>query len=1197
MLESSTAVTTSIAIYPNTSDAWDVLSPFPSYTLGGGDVAFVISTSNTNNDGSLKLLPSRLIDVGKISNSINFLAKTNLNQSNEPISNGIGGMSKLKDFTFTMTRSYLGTNIMDRDDIINLYGRKIVLFISESDKIETLISSQIEFTGRIYSIDKKDENITFTIRGLLNTANPLVSGSEVIGADGTITTEALVFGDAGEMYTPISKNVDEFGKVTLQFSQSDDFIIKNLFIKGGSENEPVFLSVDTPYEIVDDEIIFDTDEFSDITLKKDMIVESNSRITVQSYYEIGIVLKGDLLALYTPTYLEKVTVFAMKDVYADIVSIDGSLVKAIERISYPNDIVYLRTETVEDEDVLFFACGWELISGYLRELLDGGVWNDSGEDVILAIRFFDHAIFEFICCKINFAETGKLNPLEKESDAFLSDELNPSGTNFDFDGYELKDRIQAWDNGGSKIFQHIPKNSLIIQIDDEKMLVNYTEKDSAAPRFETTINSPLWTYVWVVRGWDWTTIATHSIDAPINILVDIKESIVTTLTKKLPNITTVTPSQDFKFSSIRKWLDGKKDLNIENYAGTGLSTGEHDNSGFIGLDWKLPELPGDLYKIFIKGSAECGFDPSETFTTPELNYKNVFINLALNTITVDNKEISRRIFGYRNGVDKKDRYAIAMYKALPTGTAVAQGDYTFRVSQDGGFQSDNTPTVYSFLSHDRSYLGDIVDVDELAKTSMFIVFNTSQVKGKKTWFKMSLPSILVSVKVTLIDADVYAQIIPKSIFDNFTDEYTGVGSNCKIAWKYGNTPLDKGPEPTQLIISDDDTKGYGLTTAWLDSTFLATAAYPFSGFTAGSKIAGKLVRDLVEFGTVGKIYPDGGLKEIFTDSGSSYDFDRTVSYPNGLLNVGKTFLERTDDYIWVDQANNRILIVPKYNYVDGNPVTVIETLLNTYYDDVTLNTVSFTKAREQRLDWNCRLLIKEGVYLKKIINDLAKEHGLITYENNKGEQTIIALDPPNEDPATDIDDTLLKYKDIDESVADFSEDFTELDYIVTKMDTYYNFINNKFQGFIKSEDLSDQSAFIIAGQFTENDAKIKLQLKSIFEQATADKAAIIKMIYHQIPTRLVTLKCTLGASVIELGQWVTCSSTGVPDVSGKIYLILTTGKQIPYSDKKTYIEFVAFEFDFDDLVLRIQEVPEQSLIDDYDEQQITTDDIDEVPNI
>ena len=40
----------------------------------------------------------------------------------------------------------------------------------------------------------------------------------------------------------------------MQFSQSDDFIIKDLFVKGGSDNEPVYLSVDTPYEIDDKQL-------------------------------------------------------------------------------------------------------------------------------------------------------------------------------------------------------------------------------------------------------------------------------------------------------------------------------------------------------------------------------------------------------------------------------------------------------------------------------------------------------------------------------------------------------------------------------------------------------------------------------------------------------------------------------------------------------------------------------------------------------------------------------------------------------------------------------------------------------------------------------------------------------------------------------------------------------------------------------
>ncbi len=1204
---SSTPITTSIAIYPNTNDTWDVLSPFPGYTLGGGDVAFVMSTGTVCNDGSLVVLPSRLLDVGKFYNGVNFYAKTKLTPGTDPITNGIGGMSKLKDFNFTMSRSYLGINIMDRTDVINLLGRKIVLFLSESDEIETIASSEIKFTGRIFSIpEKSNEQITLNVRGLLNTANSMVEGAIVNASDDSKETEAIVFGDSGDMYIPISKKKDDFGKISLQFTQSDDYIIKELFVKSGSDSEPVYLSINTPHTITDDTIIFDTALHANTRLLKDMVVEERSILVAHSYYEVAIALDDDLASLWTPTINDRIGFLGW-----DNGSIFPNDTSGHTKRDFRNDLIFKRTETVTDvwggDVVLYiFAAGWEFVHGYLRAHIEAGSWEEGGNTYYPYLKWFDDVNFHFIYTKIDYVVTGeRINPLDKEIDA-LPQVSNWGDTDDDWDGHELKEVIQQYDDQGAKIFQWIPKDPLLIQVGDEKMLVVYTEKDSQEPSYETVMSSPEATQVWVVRGWEGTTIATHVIGDAVEIISDPDQKIIATLDRKLQGVTTITPSRDFIFSDFQKWLDGTEDLTVQSMAGSGSVAGVHDPVGFIGLDWKLPDLNGDLYRLVMEGDAETAWDASASpFTTDENKLKQLSINLALNNpYYEDDLKSTRRIFGENQGVGgsyQKAFMAIRSYMHAAATEVVTEGKYNLEVSGDWrgdfGFGDTSLGWAYGISLWSKHKNVDVADYTELQKTSMFIAFNSSNLIGRKSNFKISLPTLKISVKLNLDDVDIYAKIVPKNVFDNFSDEFTGVGANCKIAWhpkRYGGGNANiKGPNI--LTISDDDVRCFGYIYAAPNSIFDTAGNY--SNFTTNAKLPGLLIHNLNNPNDTGKIFPLLGHKEALEFDGGAptvESFVRDWDYTNGLINVGKTFLERIDDYVWVDQVNNRILIAAKQNISDGNPVSIIETLLTAFFLDVTLDTASFTLAKAQRLGWNARILIKEGVYLIKLIDQICKEHGLICYENNKGEVSIVALEPPGETPSTDIDDTMIIYKR--DKTVDYKEQFTQLDYLISAMDVYYNFIANKFQGVIESDEISEQSAFTVAQQFTENEMKVKLQLKTIFEQATADKSAVIKLFFHQIPTRLLDFKTHLGTHDVYIGEWVTCSASGIADVSGKEYLILGIGEQVPFKDKKTYIEYNTFEIDLDALVVNIQEVPEQSVNTNYDEKISALDDIEEVPN-
>lgn len=1163
LFQLSGSVTTSVAIYPNASDNWDIISPFPGVTLGMGVVAFVFSNSKINNDGSLHLLPDRLVDIGKSHNSVNFLTKTNIGQETTPESSGIGGMSKLKDINFGMLK-----DVMEARDIIDLYGRTVVIFLSASNAIEDITDpnkSEVVYKGKIYSAKRKKESISFIVRGLLNTADPLVGGAVVETSDGTQQNEAIVFGDSGDMFIPISKKFIG-GEYKLQWSQSDQYIIKDLYVKGGSVKEPVFSKINTPYNIINNEIIFNTEEFTSATLRFSIPAQiSKDIIVAKASYELAIHFTTDPTFILTPG--------------------DRALYKERSPTrQFPNKLIYKRTEIIDSENIYIFSCGWEFIYGYLRNRID----YPTG--YVPQILFFAPVAM----IDIDYVVTGENeNPIEKEIDA-----LPFTGTNWD--GHELKTIIQTRLEDGVKLFQLISPEGLVIKIDDEEMLVTYTEKDSYEPTSEAVVDAPINTAICVVRGWNNTTETSHSIGTPIKVLnVDSKQKVIYTLEQKLQNITTVTPSPDWIFSDFDKFLNEEEPLVINSKAG--LISGKHDNAGFIGLDFKLPDTPGDLLYASLFGEATCGFDTNQTFIPEDLD-RSCFMNLALNVaddFLLSKKLMYRRAFGERVGShDKQDKPYFTKFNT--DSDLSIQGEYEFLLKTSWEFDIDVTTklpqVLWAFYTiKKRTNIYDIPDYDELKKVSKFIVFNSSTMWKKRTWFNLTLPTLKVNMKASLEDVDIYAKVVPLSIFDNPSDTFA-IGANCKIAWH----PLGHSAgEKNILAISDDDTRCFGYI--WI--SLLGKFDTNFSQFTvdppfSNSAVVGTLVKNLEYYNDSGKLYPSTNKKEWYQSEGAGYkagSFVRSDNLPDGLLDAGKFIVENDNCYIWVDQTSNLLKIALKQDTDVGNPVRIIKTILETYYDDVTLDTTAFNIAITKRADWNARLLVKDEKKLISLVDKIAKEHGLLVFENNIGEISIVALDPPAEDEITrDITDSEVRYKKSDVA---FEEIFTDLDYLITVLDVYYDFIDGKYKGYIKSNDLVNQDFFTVSNQFVENPIKVKLQLQSVFEENTANYCAEIKMTYHQIPTRVLKIMTTLGTSDIEIGEWVSCSSTKITEVSGKIYLVTGKKEQIPFHGKDPHIELTLFEYDWDSLVLRIQEVPEQNIVDDYDEVISTIDDIDEVPDM
>lgn len=1151
MFETSSNLTTCIAIYPNSGDDWNTLPPFTGESLVDAEEAYVISNSLTNNvSESLHLLQSRLSDVGKISNQIDFLFKTNTGQNKIVESSGIGGFSKLKDFTFSMSKG-----LLDIDSILQLYGRKIVVYLTNTTGIEDPdgVKSVIRFVGKIYSAKREKEIVKFTVKGLLNIANPMIEGNKVTSADGSIQNESLIFGDAGGMYIPIVKVKDSNGNFSLQFSNSDEYIIRGFYIKAGSDSDPIYAEIDQSYTITNNKINFESLRSPPVYLIKSLMPGGDKvkKLQVEAYNEIGLHIRdGDDI----PTLVEGEKYLITEGFFSW-----GETITKYLSDHNSTYIMYDRKETFGGEDTYIFKAGWELIYGGLRTEIENG---DSTEATI----FTSNNTFR---THIDSISSGwLLNPLEKEIDALPFDS--------DIDTWaELKYQIEKYGTEGFKTFQSIPNNGLVIRIEDEEMLVVYTDKFSSRPTFDTPPNNPSNQYIYVVRGWNGTDMVEHSSGREIHIAVKQESFINYSFDRPLKTINTLTSSDSFKFSNIQNFLNGSNVLCVHSNL---AQVAQHDITGFIGLDFNLPSLEGDITSVTMSGRSFCSASKGQP------NVSSCNITLAMNAVDDQDDYIKRRrVIGSNTYMPDKNLEAY-LSNQMDT-TLFGEGEYNLVL--DTVWDVDLLEGGHFLIEHNRTKAPlDLGSYDDFKKSSFYITFRASNFEGGRSNFTISRPTMTIKMEASLENVDVYAKVIPKSFFDIPVSEET-CGTNCKIAWHPIREALKVGTKNIFTVIDDDVLRlgRFSVCSSYLSNYVSAGLSDPAN--------EGIIVNNLVESYSQGKLHPNLGFL-LWYYKYNTTPFTGTYAKRESL-DVGETFIESGDTYVWVDQENNKIKTARKSETGVGNPVTVIETLLGLYLPSVDLDTASFTVAKTARSDWNCRVLVTDSIALLKLIDMIAKEHGLVVFEDTEGKISIATLNPPAEDEIErEITSSELKFKGV---MLDFKEKFTNLDYIITAMDVYYNFINNKYNGLIDSSQVTDQQGFEKAQEYSTEEIKVKLNLRTVFQDTTADNSALVKMAYHSMPTRILTIGTSYSTNDIKIGNWININSTKFSEAMGKIYLVIAVKEQIPLAGKKSIgIDLLLFEYDWDAIKLRIQEVPSQDVVDNYDEVVSTTDEIEETPD-
>jgi len=279
---------------------------------------------------------------------------------------------------------------------------------------------------------------------------------------------------------------------------------------------------------------------------------------------------------------------------------------------------------------------------------------------------------------------------------------------------------------------------------------------------------------------------------------------------------------------------------------------------------------------------------------------------------------------------------------------------------------------------------------------------------------------------------------------------------------------------------------------------------------------------------------------------------------------------------------------------ENNPVVVIENIFKDYSPNTVLNASSFSYAKALREMWKCSLIVEQETGVRPLVDLIAKNHCLIVNENNLGEVEIKTLDVPlEENTSFEITSGKMLYKG---STLDIKQTFTDLSYLITSQDIYYEQDGQDFLGLIKSDEISYQDAMQFAREIVEDDIHINLQLETIVDRMTADMAGVLKTNYHYIPTRICVIGTTMDLSWVKIGTWGIINSDKIDNTPSKIYLVIKKKVQVPFNGKNYRNELTLFEFDLSKIRLQIHEVPIEVVNTNYDEVLTDTDKLEEVPN-
>jgi len=1208
-------------------DNWDdpADAPFDNIPLGGAN-GYILADSNVADVGFVdyKLMEGTLVDVGEIYNQFDFIQETTDDRTGRNISQGIGGLAKLKDWQIQIFDD--GTLIDER-----ILGKSVELRVYDPAVIEN--DSEAKHTTMMVGVINKttlsDQIWTINCQGNITNNNPRIAGSPVVDFEGNISNNWIFVGETTED-TLIELNLVQ-GSAEIQIThEPDKYTIEELYVKDKTVNE--FYKVREKYLVDPDGTIYFEDSRRVLSLFD--LDENDTSLQISDYAVVSI--------LWSKAEERAGTTIIVVTKYHSL----GHNTKLIKL-----------TEVTDD---------------------DGNIWvrykcSQSFYDQLERYDFKENQITYAISVPSNLGyRTPKLvtkveEPLintpryiDRYTDYHIPDLL--ALTQGMYEGFGS--RFAAIGEGGN--------TSEIIKIDDEEMLVIYAQSEWRVNR-----------HIQVVRGYNGTTKAFHPAKSEIRFLTGGRNRSVKIKVNLDPKrLHGVTSSMDTLYKphikpelkDFNEWVDKKKDsfevslwtdtkqkvldnkyafhyqteklfaifgynypdldvhymwsefesdMNIHNNPNKATEDGKAFSS--IGYTDTRQAVMATLALPMLPSARETQFEPSNIMNSTSYPLENWSSKGHI---------LSRSWFG----VDKKDEnnYSKAAssitgfpllrfdpFNAFFTGLSACSLAYNFdsefditnppvpkawenyqkttaRMDMKGSWGSDwfisryyDRYPYYLKTQFSKLYYRDRIDgsssglrftnYDNIKDMPMSVCFNVmylvksfEQYNVKATIRKFRLRLALYCY---IKDNSWWAKVKMKGDGGSIIiTDTSALGANASMYYDKDNRIIIAESDTIPLVIFE-----LTLVGTLIQKDIATLVMYP----DLGNGVLGQLDNTIDE---ISKIVVDGvNFKRI-----DQYD-DASISYPNinhvqGQVEtnnlkyneVGVTEFETDEHKVLIESGNLNIYRKTKDF---GNPVDGIKFLMETYakHGAGQFDTAKWIDIAKYRQNWKMSLVIQDEINTNEIVSEVAKNHGLVVYENNKGLISIADLVPPDADEVTfTLNDSHIINRD---SIIQIDYERLDNNYIITDLDCRFKPLGNLYREVIEAEDLGLDQAFDLAKKYTDNVTEVALNLRSIYNKYTDLQSASLKMLFHKFPARniILELRFSQELATLEIGTWLLVSSAHIDNTTDKLYLIIQSQVQVPMESKDGYVKLKLYEYDSKRMNFNIQERPLVEVRENYNE--------------
>lgn len=1190
-------MSTAIIIKPSQDDRWDLAdqTPFIGHTLPVDKEGFMIINDDSITDDDFELLTGRYTGTSPLLNGVDFMQKTFGDTFGENKSSGIGGLSKLKDFNIVLF------NRLDLREKF-LYDREVEIRDYESTNLSTL-----DFVGTVTGVSyDRLKSINITLQGKFATNNPRIKGTPFVDDSGKTVNTFIVIGDTDE--ETLVKLDKKKGSEGIQlFIDQSKYDIKNIFIK--EQNVDEYFKISSKWSINNNLVNFEDN------VKLRLVEDIDDK-------EVNIKVLDGLEVLFDTTYSS-----ADKDYIHVLRTSTDWEDKDLDISSIKNYTLTYKITERKTNNTDYYAIGDPFYNQY------------KGNDILQGASYFisNDPVLKLDGSAINITATvNKVTIIDEEK--IRSDPLMNGGlldgeesvdwklfTPFNF-LYRKPPYMYKYSETRAKVFgaetpqewyqysddsyitplDDNDRSQTLIQIGDEKMLVLAQDYKIGKKGYKT---------IKVVRGYDGTEPKAHTTEEEIvNLSSEVNQKPVVKIKSSFEVV------QDYSVDELMLTKYNDFLSSRENYIWKNtFRTRQHYNYLFI--KFNLPNIIGDVYQ------------------SPYLRYK-----VFLSDYTVFNEETqpihalqfamtrrsalaspfnNRNSFGHNSKIDKGWNYdnlsdridenqlygvnssSIDMLRFMSLNTWFDGDDFedngTYYLKGTGvsrfvEVSDDNSSVEDSFLFNfqyrdtgDESEF-NIQEYDDL-KNSLFAL-RMVNVNSLYTWsanLNIDYLKLNYKLKCPIKDNDWYAEV-----------KYKGTDINIDI-------PVDTVNIGDNASIHLENING-------IDYLFAESDQKPFVIYSVSKQglLALKDEALLIDYpeiaqGFLGQLDENDEICKVALKENGFYWVEsesETVTIVDELKDavtlgydkIGTDEVETDDLYITID--NGFIKVFNKVTTKLKNPIDILERLLLDFADHESsdLDTISFDYWKEyfNQTGHKATIIQEEEINANVVVDEFCKNFALICYENNLGKIAITHIKPPDESQVLTQLDITQQGLFTNSGLPDINIERIDSRQLITDLTLRYKPQGNIYKEEILSDDLPapHQKLLSNARLYNKNSCEVALGLKCVRDKDTALYLARIKLQFHIEPTRFITMKLKPD-NYYDIGTWFEIPTNDfILDTDNKAYILINTNKQSPEGKKEPFFEVTLFEFDL--RFTAIQELPNFTRNDGYQEEITATDAIQEV---